>query len=234
MNKTAVSLRACLSISCFLCSMFARAQIPVTDAIQDGFSTVTHYWFLGKQYAQDYQSFVQLVNQLQQAKQHYASITGLRGLGNILLEDYGKVSPSSAANALDILNGNGQTTTFAKQFVEETTQLSQPYFEEVSPDIVGTLRQTMEGHAAQKGANASVYQSAVERYSRMDDLRAQIECTQDLKAIAELQARLQAESMIAQNELVKIQAMNGLLAADRDLQQQKHLQELYEITGTAY
>ncbi len=177
---------------------------------------------------------MQLVNQLQQAKQHFASITGIRGLGNILIEDYTKVSPGSVANALDILNGIGQTTTFAKQFAHETDQLSQSYFDDVSPDIVGTLRQTMEGHAAQKGANASVYQSAVERYSRMDDLRAQIDCTQDLKAIAELQARLQAESVIAQNELVKVQAMNGMLAADRDLQQQKHLQELYEITATAY
>jgi hypothetical protein len=45
--------RALLGSASLIWSLSVNGQIPVTDAVQDGFSTITHYWFLGKQYAQD-------------------------------------------------------------------------------------------------------------------------------------------------------------------------------------
>ena len=211
----------------------AQAQWAVIDAanLQQNYM---HYVEQVKTVAQEYEQVKQLVAQLQQAKQQYASITGIRNLGGILLEDYTSISPQDVNGALNIMNGSGASSTYAKTFYQQSNLFGESYFESVPQYIQDDLKRFMTDDANAQGANASVYQSAVQRYQRLSDLRGQIDCTQDLKAIGELQARIQAEQTDAQNELVKLQAMNAMLDANRRIQDKRQIQQDFVITAAKY
>lgn len=71
--------------------------------------------------------------------------------------------------------------------------------------------------ASNKALSQEAYNSAQQRLSNLEDLLQQISTTQDPKSIAELQARINVEQGLIQNEQAKINAMAMLVNAERQI-----------------
>lgn len=165
---------------------FARgvaAQIPVVDAAN-----------LGQQ-VQQVASWVQqlkaMADQVEQARQQYASLTGNRGYGQLLndprLRQYltGNETPSSQA-LRQRYGGNTCSYLSSQEAIQYCNNAaSQPYqdYDQI--------------------ANAIAV--ANQKPQQIQALIDQINSTDDPKAIAELQARIAGEQASMQNESMKLQ-----------------------------
>ena len=65
------------------------------------------------------------------------------------------------------------------------------------------------------------YKTASQRFSDIQVLLDKIDAAPDAKDIADLQARIQAEQVMMQNEANKLVMLQQLASAQRDLQQQQ-------------
>ena len=69
-------------------------------------------------------------------------------------------------------------------------------------------------------ANAMVSQKSSKRFDRIATLMQRIDSATDPKAIADLQARIQIEQTMLQNELIRAQAMNAMIVNQREVDYQ--------------
>ncbi|MBS0174298.1 MAG: hypothetical protein JSR64_09715 [Nitrospira sp.] len=177
------------------------------------------------QYLQMIQQLKQLQAQLTQAVQQYKSITGSRGLGNILQENYTQIVPANWQETLNIMQGGGQVGQLATQIANEASQLKGSNFAGAAQQVIQGLQQNMNASASGQALNSEVYQEAGQRFTRIQDLTNQINSTQDLKGAQDLLNRLQAENLDLQNEALKLQAMNAMLTQQQAVKAQQMLQE---------
>lgn len=176
-------------------------------------------------------SVQQLKAQLEQQKQIYQAMNGSRGMGNLLNDpalksylpaDWQKVYDQLTAGGLAGLSGSAAEIRKANQ-IFDCARLQAPnsrYQCEVQAGKVA--HDTAFGLAA--------YQQSVKRVDQIEALMRRINDTSDAKAIAELNARLQAENALIQNEQIKLQMFQFLSQAkDREIQQRK-TEQLYHDT----
>ena len=86
--------------------------------------------------------------------------------------------------------------------------------------------------ASNKALSQQAYDSAQQRLSNLEDLIQQISTTQDPKAIAELQARINVEQGLIQNEQAKINAMAMLVNAERQISEMQARDVSVRMAGT--
>ncbi|MGH8183344.1 MAG: type IV secretion system protein, partial [Rhodanobacteraceae bacterium] len=173
----------------------------------------------------------QLKAQLQQAKQQYASLTGARGFGNIAGENYNANIPTNWHQTLAAMQNGGQVGALAQSIAKEASELQQPQFANVDPEVTQTLATHMNNAATAQALNAQAYDDSGVRFQRLQSLMGQINSTTDMKGIAELQARIDAENGMLINDLIKLQSMNGLIEQNKKVQQQHETQDLYKLTN---
>lgn len=163
-------------------------------------------------------------NQLDQAKQTYSSMTGSRGLGNIMnnpaLKNY---IPADWQKVYDsVKNGgyNGLTST------AKTIRDSNKVYDNCA-NLTGASKDTC-ARSASKGAQDKDYignalDAAKGRITQIEGLMNQISGTADAKAIGELQARIASEQAMMQNEATKLQLFKMMGDAEEKLivQQEK-------------
>ncbi|MGH9439853.1 MAG: type IV secretion system protein, partial [Terriglobia bacterium] len=92
----------------------------------------------------------------------------------------------------------------------------------------------MNNAATAQALNAQAYDDSGARFQRLQSLMGQINSTTDMKGIAELQARIDAENGMLINDLIKLQSMNGLIEQNKKVQQQHETQDLYKLTNAQY
>lgn len=168
----------------------------------------------------------EMKNQLEQAKKTYDSMTGSRGLGNIMnnpaLKNY---IPADWQKVYDsVKNGgyNGLTST------AKTIRDSNKVYDNCA-NLTGTSKEVC-ARSASKGAQDKDYISnaldaAKGRITQIEGLMNQINSTSDAKAIAEVQARFAAEQAMMQNEATKLQLFKMMGDAEEKLivQQEREL-----------
>lgn len=209
MRKLAAILPFCTML---LARQANAAGIPVFDAAN---------------VAQAISSVTQLKAQLDQQKQIFQSMNGARGMGqllnnpalrNYLPADWQKVYDGLAqggysgltGSAMAILKANGLNCT-----AFNSTQRA--------------LCERQAGKDAQdKAFGLDAYEQANRRIDQIEGLMNQINQTGDPKAIAELNARIQAENALIQNEQIKLQMFTQLSQAEDKLIRQQQKQRAYE------
>ena len=86
----------------------------------------------------------------------------------------------------------------------------------------GAMLDTNRSQIALMQASAeAAYQAADDRFASYQELIERLNTADDPKSVYELQARIQAEQVMMQNEQTKLQMMNQLLAAQRVAAAQK-------------
>jgi type IV secretion system protein VirB5 len=90
-----------------------------------------------------------------------------------------------------------------------------------SSDAVQAFEQNAKQAAINRASAEMAYRTSSQRFNDIQVLLNRVNTAPDAKDIADLQARIQAEQVMMQNEANKLQALALLMAAQRDLQDQQ-------------
>ncbi|MCC8533930.1 P-type DNA transfer protein VirB5 [Xanthomonas phaseoli] len=213
MKKYALILGATLALS-----GTAFAGVPVT-VIADVPAITNQIETMAKWKAQ----YDQMVSQINQMKQQYASVTGSRGLGQImnnpalrdyLPSDWQKVYDSVRTGGYNGLSGSAAAIYDANKVFDACGRMA-----------AGAQRTACEAAAVKpaqdKAFAGEAYAAAKSRLDQINSLMGQINQTQDPKAIAELQGRIASEQAMIANEQTKLQLFQMMAQADEKLQEQR-------------
>ncbi|CAA9890771.1 conserved exported hypothetical protein [Candidatus Methylobacter favarea] len=162
----------------------------------------------------------QMANQLSQLQQTYNSLNGARGMGNLvnnpalrqyLPENYQSILNGGYGNSADIRQA-------AKLFGIEDTTL----------DVNGSTALSFESNANQAAINRAMaedaYTRASQRFADIQVLLDKVNDTNDAKDVEDLQARIQAEQVMLQNESIKLAMVQQLAEAQKGLANQQSVE----------
>jgi type IV secretion system protein VirB5 len=195
------------------------AQIPVTDSASIAQQVTNQVETVAKWKMQ----YDQMITQIDQLKQQYASVTGSRNLGQILNnaelrdylpDDWQTVYDSVKHNGYAGLSGTGLMVYDQNKVYDACQHLT------ITQQRMACETQAVKG-AQDKGFAMDAYDKAKSRIDQIDQLMAKIDQTPDPKAIAELQGRLTAEQALIQNEQTKLQMYQMVANAEDRVQQQR-------------
>ncbi|EKU28232.1 P-type DNA transfer protein VirB5 [Alcaligenes sp. A-TC2] len=208
-----------VAVSLVLISSQALAQIPVTDGAAIKTSVQQQVETMAKWKLQ----YDQMVSQIDQMKQEYQSITGVRGLGDVLnnpaLRDY---LPDDWQGVYDSVKSGGYAglSGRAGQVYNDNKIYDACVNHTNEQSRISCEAQAVKG-AQDKAFALDAYDKAKERLGQIDALMQEINRTQDPKSIAELQGRIAAEQALIQNEQTKLQMYSMVASAEDRLQQQR-------------
>lgn len=154
-------------------------------------------------------------NQLAEAQRMYESVTGVRGLGDVLRNpQLRQFLPDDLKSVYDSANGGGYAgiSGSLKDILDA---------EKITSGDWTQLRQIhqrgVNAAATDKAVGLRAYEGAQARLNQIEGLMDQIGKTQDQKAIEELQARIAGEQASIANEMTKLQMISQLRAAEQNL-----------------
>ena len=200
-------------------SPVAGAQIPVTDGAFIAKSVQQQAEAMAKWKLQ----YDQMVSQIDQMRQQYQSMTGSRGLGNILnnaeLRDYLPQDWQGVYDSVKTGGYSGLSGRAAQVYNDNKVYDACAHFS------VPEQRTSCEAQAVKAAQDKTfaldAYDKAKGRLEQIDGLMSRINQTQDAKAVAELQGRMGAEQAMIGNEQTKLQMYQMVAQAEDRLQQQR-------------
>lgn len=197
----------------------ARAGIPVIDvtAIANLIQQIS-YW---------QQQITAMSNQLSQLQQTYNSMTGGRGMENLLPMTNAQRNylPPDYASLMGVVNGSSAgysglssqvQSAMAANAVLSTTQLTA-----MTPEMRSIVEAGRRSAAMVSTLSQSAYQNTSQRFSALQGLISMIGAANDQKAIQDLQGRVAAEQTMLTNEQTKLQTLYQVAQAERWAQQQQ-------------
>lgn len=180
-----------------------------------------------QQYTQMVEQLAQLKAQLEQAKQQYESLTGGRGMGS-LARSTGAI-PKNWQETLASMK-NGELGDLSREIRQSASLLDEDFFADVDQAIKDSLDQSMAAHTDQQAVNQSFYDTATQRAKKMEQLANQVDSASDMKAISDLQARINIEQVQLTNELIKLQSLNTIAQQQRETRAQQQQQAAFETS----
>jgi type IV secretion system protein VirB5 len=162
-------------------------------------------------------------NQLQQAKQALQTMTGDRGMELLLSGTVRNYLPSGWQQLANAVQGGGGGALAAdiQNNVVANSVLSPQRLATLSPDSQQLIQATRQWGAARQSIAHQALANSSSRFSSLQTLISTIGSAGDQKAILDLQARINAELGMLQNEQTKLQVLNqSLLAQQSTLNQQ--------------
>jgi len=167
-------------------------------------------------------------NQLSQAQAEYQSITGARGMQQLLAGTSRNYLPQDWTSLQAALHGVGAYPTLAADVqtaINAATVLSPQQLATLSPTAVAQLQSARASAALQQTLSHEALANASNRFAAIQQLVDAIARAPDQKAILELQARIAAEVGMLQNENTKLQAIfqSARAQAFSDAQREREL-----------
>jgi len=185
-----------LSLALAMPSFNAGAAYPVIDVAS---------------IAQLVQQLNQMRDQLEQAREQYKSLTGIRGFGDLfnnpLLREY---LPEEWTNLYDAVQ-SGDIAGISGRVDELIAAAQEGSLEEIAADV--ETRRARLG-AVNRAVGEAGFEAAIERTEQIQSLIEEISNTEDPKGIAELQARIAGEQAAVANEMAKLQLVAMLQQAE--------------------
>lgn len=173
----------------------------------------------------------QLRDQLSEVKRAYASVTGTRGLGDILNDrTLRNTLPADWRQVYDGVNRGGYSGISGS--IDSILE-NEAYDGSIDDGMTNMRDRQRRLAATSKATGMEAFSGAERRLAQIDGLRAEINRTNDSKGIAELQARLSAEQAAIQNEQTKLQLMAMLQASEEKLALQQRREMSSRITNPA-
>lgn len=195
----------------------ACAQIPVTDigAIAQLIMQVTNME----------NQLVTARNQLVQAQSELKSMTGSRGMEQLLGGQNRNYLPSDF-NSLSGLSGNsgsnyGGLSASLQSIESGNAILSSSQVSQFGPNEQSALSDARSSLATSGALSRSALATTSSRFADLQQLISAIGTTTDQKAILELQARINAELTMISNDQSKLQALFKTVDADEELRKQR-------------
>ncbi|MDK4732062.1 P-type DNA transfer protein VirB5 [Rhizobium sp. CNPSo 3490] len=168
-----------------------------------------------------------LNQQLQQAQQLYGSLNKITNMANVasLLNDPSirKALPQDF-NAIEALlkgTGSGVFGSSASKFLQDNST----YRTEANDFYAQELSRLQKQNAGQMSLGQQIYDAATKRIEGIDELRQKISGAADAKDIADLQARLQAETAFLQSDVLRMQALQMVQQAQVQVDEQRKAED---------
>ncbi|MEH7844739.1 P-type DNA transfer protein VirB5 [Rhizobium laguerreae] len=168
-----------------------------------------------------------LNQQLQQAQQLYASLNKVTNMADVagLLNDPSirKALPQDFDDIEGLLKGSGTgaIATSASKFLENNST----YRTDANDFYAQELARAQNRNAGQMSLGQQIYDAATKRIDGIDQLRQQISSAGDAKDIADLQARLQAETAFLQTDVLRMQALQMVQQAQVQVDDQRKAED---------
>lgn len=197
----------------------AHAQIPVT-VTSDVPATLNQIETIAKWMEQ----LSAMDRQLGQMKQLYGTLQGGRNLGSLLNNDlltqYLPEDYAGAARAMQHGAGAFAGISGAVDDIVRAAQLRS--CAELNKDASLRMQCTQQWQrlALQKHIGDLGYRKAAQNIRNLQTFVGSINASTDQKAIAEVQARIQVETVRMQNEQIKLSTIQAMQEADRQLRRQ--------------
>lgn len=157
--------------------------------------------------------------QLDQAKQQYEALTGGRGMENLVRDVNYNSIPTSWQETLAMMEGGGQISDLARSIKDDARKIDTALLDRLSADVREVHEAKFNSASNTLAAAGTAYDTASERFERLQGLMDAIPQATDLKAIADLQARIQVEQVMLQNEAIKMQAFAQAAAAQERIEE---------------
>lgn len=199
----------------------AHAGIPVLDAANLA-QAIMEVLAWGEQYGQMVEELAQLEQQYNQMVQQYDSMTGSRGLGDILNNQalQGVVPANLASTYASINSGGYSGLTSAAKSLRDASKIYN--CEDRTGDAQVACQSILNSNSQTQANLQNALDLALQRTSQIQSLQSQINSTSDPKAIAELQARIQAENTQVSNDANRIALMKATADAQQQAADQAH------------
>lgn len=168
-----------------------------------------------------------LKEQLQQAQALYGSlnkVTNMADVATLLNEpSIRQALPEDFRAVASVLNGTG-AGVFADS-AEQFRNNNSIYRTSANDFYAEELLRLQNRSAGQMSLAQQVYDRATTRIDGIDQLRQQISTASDAKDIADLQARLQAETAFLQNDVLRMQALRMIQQAQVQVDEQRKAED---------
>jgi len=167
-------------------------------------------------------------NQLAQAQQEYQSISGSRGMGQLLSGTPRNYLPSSWQTLTGELSGIGAYPTLAGDLgatQRANAVLTAQQLAALSPTAAAELQAERQSTALAQSLSREALANSSDRFAGLQQLIDAIGTTDDQKSILELEARIAAEGGMLQNEHTKLAMLFQSVAAQQWANEQR-LREL--------
>lgn len=184
--------------------------------------------------AKQIESIIQLKSQLdalnrqiQQAQQLYGSLNKLTNMADIagVLNDPSirKALPEDFSTIERLLKGSGSGALgdAASKFLSDNST----YKTSANDFYAQELSRVQNRNAGQMSLGQQIYDAATKRIDGIDQLRKQISSASDAKDIADLQARLQAETAFLQTDVLRMQGLQMVQQAERQIDEQRKAED---------
>ena len=149
--------------------------------------------------------------QLQQAQQALQTMTGDRGMEQLLSGTVRNYLPSNWTQVTGVLQGSGDfgsLSTDVQSIVTANAVLSPQRLATLSPGGQQLIQNSRQWSAMQQALSHQALSNASNRFAAIQTLIAAISSATDQKGILDLQARISAELGMLQNEQTKLQVLN--------------------------
>jgi type IV secretion system protein VirB5 len=225
------SLKLCLPIALLGASILgvptARAQWAVVDApaivqlIQEVQTTA--------------QQLATAKDQLLQAKQALQTMTGDRGMEQLLSGTPRNYLPSDWTQLTGALRGTGGFSTLStdvQSTISANAVLSPQRLASLPSGGQQLIQSERQWSAMQQALSHQALSSASNRFASIQSLISAISSAADQKGILDLQARISAELGMLQNEQLKVQILNQSTQAQQASLRQQAREQVVDGHGT--
>jgi type IV secretion system protein VirB5 len=181
------------------------------------------------QLLQEVQQMAQMIqtaqNQLNQAHQEYQSITGTRGMQNLLPGVNWNYLPSTFTQVSSALS-----STINRQ-ISTNAVLTPAQVAALSPAEQQQLNAARSNAALLQTSSQQAYATASARFASLQTLISAIGTASDQKAVLDLQARMQAEQGLLQNDATKLQLLYQAAQAEEWARRQRASEQVVTSVG---
>lgn len=182
------------------------------------------------------ENIAKLVAQLQQLKAQVQAITGDRGMGGLLSGQNRGYLPPDWNQAMNVLNSSSSSpysalANAAQSIKTAQSVLSTADVNNLTPQMQQLLNQARNASATQQALGQAAYQQASQRVGLLQQLTNAISGASDAKAVMDLQARIQSEQTMLQNDQSKLQSLAQLQQAQDVATRQMHNEMRAQTSG---
>ena len=195
-----------LLILAILCQAPAHAQWAVIDP--------TNLVQNIEQVRQTIQQIQQIKAQVETTQKQLDSLTGDRGMRNLMTDTNRDYIPRDWRETLDGMGPQGRET---ERMIEDLRRnigsIGATDLPNVPEGISGSLEASAQRDLAAWGRAATLYNRSNDRFAELERLGDALNTATDTKAVMDLMARLQIENNMLLNEMLRVQA--EIAATDR-------------------
>jgi type IV secretion system protein VirB5 len=201
----------------------AAAQIPVTDGASIANNILNH----AEAIAKSVETINQMKAQLDQAKQLYDQLNGLRNVGGLMNDQLLKQSlPPDYQQAYNLLkSGKSSSLSGISGSLNDITKMyqAQSCAQYGTSTVQAGCKSAWQDHSMNQYVGESGYQQASQNIQDLQNFVTAIRSSPDSKSLQDLQARISVEQVKIQNENLKLQTISMMQKAQENMRRQNSI-----------